>query len=441
MVNRKCLLFIFLVFLFVFNPINLFAQKNDSQNEQLSDDEIENVEETWQILEWEEEDPDFVLNFEIVIEEYNKSSYEWSEVRRIETKDNSTSYKIEPQLPSGIYRYKIITYNLIQLPVAESEYFDLVIQRAYQPQVREFNVKSSLTSTIYLDEINDGIFKVEGINLFSPNLDDEKHTTYVLRSFFNTVLPLEVNSELKNEARSTYELDVHFDMNDIDVGSYHFIATDASGLRSNKDSSSLLTVKFKKRFDFDVSGGYALPVEMSDDKDNALSNYFKSPVFPFSAAAKTSFMFSKHKYGYLGLGLEAFYTRMYKPNLNIEKENYVLDGNLIQGFVNAIYQFPIRKKTGKDKSKTKLVSMLELHGGVGLSFINDLKFTFEVAGHNIYSTPVNYMFISFDIGGTAQYYLTNRWFIEANADVIISPFMRKNGLVMFIPSVCMGWQF
>ena len=125
-----------------------------------ADDEEENPafvgnpltpEESWQILSWEEKNPGAVLKYEVVVE--SASAHE--ELRRMETKRSETSIHVFPLLPPGRYRYKVVTYDLVGSPAAESDWTNITIYAAHQPEIS--SIKSTLkhSSTIYLDEIND----------------------------------------------------------------------------------------------------------------------------------------------------------------------------------------------------------------------------------------------------------------------------------------------
>ena len=89
-------------------------------------------------------------------------------------------------------------------------------------------------------------------------------------------------------------------MNDLDVGTYTFIATDASGLQNEIDKNNEIIVKFKKSVDFDISGGYTLPVILFDD---TIKDYLGSNIWPLSFSARLSFMPFKNRLGYFGIGL------------------------------------------------------------------------------------------------------------------------------------------
>ena len=103
--------------------IILFSQKLYSEEKQdeisLKDTEV-SAEEKWQYLEWEEENPEFVLNYEVIIEALDETNGIYTQINRLQTETNNTYIQVKPFLPPGNYRYKVITYNLIGIAVVES---------------------------------------------------------------------------------------------------------------------------------------------------------------------------------------------------------------------------------------------------------------------------------------------------------------------------------
>ena len=274
MVIRKRLLCALLVLAVACSTVSAKSKKKSKNGLQTSatevnadkektDDEIEegNAEDAWQYLEWEEDYPEYVQKYEIVIEEKKDEKTDWKEINHLFTEDNTTRVQINPLLGPGLYRYKVITYDLIGIPEIESDWFEFNIYRAYMPQVRSVEAAVSHSSTIYLDEVNDGIFTVTGRNLFElqEGLTDTSFTSYrILNARRNTEAPITpVITEFSDNNR---RLRVQFDMNELDTGTYYFAATDASGLTAENSKDNMFTVKFRKAVDFDVAAGYACPI-------------------------------------------------------------------------------------------------------------------------------------------------------------------------------------
>lgn len=409
------------------------AAEAASENGEVTEEEItndDNPDTAWQYLEWIEDYPEYVQKYEVVIEEKKDDKTDWKEINRLFTEDNTTRVQIKPLLTPGLYRYKVITYDLIGIPEIESDWFEFNIFRAYIPQVR--NVEASVThsSTIYLDEINDGLFTVTGRNLFelqeSPT--DTSFTTYevinVRKKNADPIIP-----NITEFSDNNRRLRVQFDMNELDTGTYYFTATDASGLTTVNGKENTFVVKFRKAVDFDVSAGYTCPVIVFGDR---MKNYLNTSVLPISANVKIALMPFKRRFGYVGIGIDATYSRLMTTT-----EGYELNGNYITGNLIAIYQLPIRIKSKKDSTKLRHIVTLEVHAGGGLAMFNDTKFHFP---HNISSEPLN----SFDFcaiaGISGQVYFTNRLYAEIGADFVM-PFIQSLPMGYIKPVAAVGWQF
>ena len=328
-----------------------------------------------------------------------------------------------------MYRFKVITYDLIGLPSVESEWKTFSIYKAYKPQVNDISSKVNGSSTLYLEEVNDGIFSVSGRNLFetSKNEKNIQFTKYFVVNQNdkkqNILVP-----EILNVEKNNRKIEFQMNMKDLDVGVYDFFAEDASGLKSESKNNSNFTVKFRKRMDLDLSAGYLLPVILFDD---TINHYMGSNIWPLSGTVKMSFMPFKRSFGYFGVGLAGTYSRLFA-----DFPRYKIDGNLITAHLNFVYQLPIRFRI-KNSDQRRHAFSLELHGGVGATFFNDMQFHFP---HNIDSEKLNSINLSFDVGGAVQVYITSRLYAEVGVDFVMA-FMSDMQFGVLHPSVCIGWQF
>ncbi len=428
----------FLIFavVFVFFSALIFAQEQKTAEdfsanleESILEEETElSAQELWQYLEWEEENPEYVLHYEVVIESFSEKTKTFEEINRIMTEDNSSKVQVNPLLAPGVYRYKVISYNLVDVPEVESSWFEFKIYKAYQPEVSDIKSLANRTGTLFLEEINDGVFNISGKNLFElPQSDsDISFTDYaLLNSKKKNAEPI-IPEILENEKNR--RLKVYFDLKKLDVGKYNFVATDASGLKSSVDRRSEIEVKFKKRVDFDLSAGYVFPVVLYD---GTFEKYLDTNLLPLSATARASFVPFKHRFGYFGFGIFGSYSRIFA-----DYSNYQIDGNLINADALFVYQLPVRVKI-KNSEKRRHILTFELHGGAGLSFFNDLKFHFE---HDIVSDPLNSINLNAIAGGAVQLYITNRIYTEIATDYLMA-FLNDMDFGMILPSVSVGWQF
>ncbi len=401
---------------------SIFGEAEISEETELS------AQEKWQYLEWEEENPEYVLHYEVVIESFLEKADAFEEIRRIMTEDNSSKVQVNPLLAPGVYRYKVISYNLVDVPEVESSWFEFKIYKAYQPEITDIKSQANRTSTLFLEEINDGIFNISGKNLFAlPQSESEiSFTEYELLNSKKKKTGAIIPKIIENEKNR--RLKVQFDMKKLDVGKYNFVAKDASGLKSSVDRRSEIEVKFKKRMDFDLSAGYVFPVVLYD---GTFEKYLDTNLMPLSATARASFMPFKHRFGYFGVGVFGTYSRIFA-----DYNNYQIDGNLINADALFVYQLPVRVKFKNSENRRHILT-LEAHGGAGISFFNDLKFHFA---HDIVSEPLNSINLNAVFGGAVQFYITNRLYSEFSVDCILA-FLSDMDFGMVLPSLSIGWQF
>lgn len=414
-----------LLLLYVLFSAAAFAQEIEEDG--LQESEI-SAQEQWQYLEWEEENPEYVLHYEVVIEVFSEKKGTFEELNRIMTEDNSNRVQVNPLLSPGVYRYKVISYNLVDVPEVESSWFEFKIYKAFQPEINDIKSNVNRTGTLFLEEINDGIFNIFGKNLFalSESDSDISFTDYVLLNSKKKNAEPIIPQILENEKNR--RLKIQFDLKKLDVGKYNLIATDASGLKNKADHRSQIEVKFKKKVDFDLSAGYVFPVVLYD---GTFEEYLDTNILPLSVTARATFVPFKHRFGYFGFGFFSSYSRIFA-----DYNNYQIDGNLINADALFVYQLPVRVKF-RNLEKPRHLMTLELHGGAGLSFFNDFKFHFE---HNIVSEPLNSINLGAIAGGAMQFYLTNRLYAELSADYLMV-FLADMDFGMILPALSIGWQF
>ncbi|WP_296706355.1 hypothetical protein, partial [Treponema sp. UBA7570] len=57
--------------------------------------------------------------------------------------------------------------NLVDVPEVESSWFEFKIYKAYQPEILDIKSAANRSATLFLEEINDGVFNISGKNLFA----------------------------------------------------------------------------------------------------------------------------------------------------------------------------------------------------------------------------------------------------------------------------------
>ncbi|MBQ0166445.1 MAG: hypothetical protein KBT02_04960 [Treponema sp.] len=357
-----------------------------------------------QRFEWQQ--IDYIQKFEFHLEMKDAATGLWTETECIETKDNH----IEIPLDSGIYQYKIVVFNLLGKPELESEWIPLEINKVYQPKV-----DSVSSPTVYLED-KDGELTLSGKGL----LGSSKLTLWNEEGIAFDVENLGSDDKFR-------ELKLYTDPELLLPGVYTLTIENEGGLST---TFTPITVKYRKAWDLDVAVGYACVLNLFDSN---FKNYFGETMFPFGAGAKISVMPIKKGWGYLGFGLNATYSLMNDLEMKPVETGYELSGNYIAGYFDIIYQYPIRNQ----KKNNNLRAIFEGHVGAGLVLLNDITFHFP---HDINTEPFNILYLSAQFGGSAQYYLTKRLYVELNLDVTITPSIDMN-MGNLVPTVMIGWQF
>lgn len=427
MQNKSFLHFTVFIALFysIFSSPLLFAkEKHEIKASDLTLDDAKEsnseLNEICQPLSWESAGD--VSKYEITIEKLDEETGNAKQVYFHETNEDETQkclIHIEPVLPPGKYRFHIAVYNILGILEEELGSTDeLIIRKAYMPEVKDVSYPMYMRSVIYLDDLdNNGIIEIEGKNLFEPDLSKQKliYTDYFLKSDKRSIYPDEILSHDEKNRKLTFR----FEMKKLDVGNYHFYAQDASGLHSEETLSNKLTVKFRKWADLDVEAGYVFPIVLHD---GTFSEFLDTNILPLSAQAKLSFMTFKHSWGYLGFGLRATYSR-----LDSEFDSYSIDGNIGTGHLMFIYQLPTFRRR----------LFLEAHAGAGVTYFHNMYFHFS---NDIDSEQYNSMSLSFIAGCAAQLYINKRFFTELAADYAIT-LNGETTLGMLMPAAGIGWQF
>lgn len=371
-----------------------------------------------------------VLKYEITIEQYSILHNGWMKYFEHETNDEETQnciIYIEPTLPPGKYRSTIKVYNILGiLESSLTSQDEFLVRQAFQPEVRNVTYPLYSRSTIYLDDLdNNGVVEVEGRNLFNlpetrQPVPDIQATEYYLEGSKGKIKP----ESIIHHDDSNRKLTLQFDMKELDVGKYHLVAKDASGLHSENNASSEFAVKFRKWMDFDIEAGYTYGIVLHDD---TIENYLGNTMFPLSGQFKISLIPIKFNRVYFGLGIRGNYSYF-----KSEHEGYDIDGNIMNGHVILICQIPRPLPIGKPRSW-----FLEVHGGVGVTYFHNVKFHFP---HDIVSKQLNTLSLSYDAGASLMFYLTKRLFVELGADYV---FTQNKDMPMgeALPYAGIGWQF
>lgn len=381
---------------------SLFAQTFDNEACYIveTDDGIQYT----QRFEWEQ--IEYIQKYEFHIELKDAKKGTWNEIACIETTGNN----VEIPLDSGNYRYKIIVFNLLGKPELESDWIPIEIIKVYQPKVDNVS-----PGTVYLEN-QDGEITLSGKGLLSNSQLTFKNEEGIVVAVEN----LGADDKFK-------ELKFFAEPSLLMPGIYSITVDNEGGLSTTYEG---ITVKYRKTWDLDISLGYSCLLNIFDSH---FEEYFGEKFFPYGAGAKISVMPWKRPWGYLGFGISGNYILLNDLKMAPVTTGYQISGNYIAGYFNFVYQYAIRNKTKNNNVR----ALFEAHAGGGIVMLNDVTFHFP---HNIDTEPFNVMYLSAQLGGSAQYYLTRHLYVELNCDLSITPSVDMT-MGNLIPSLMIGWQF
>lgn len=262
------------------------------------------------------------------------------------------------------YRYSVSSYNLLNKKAFTSEMQEIEVLTARIP-----HIESSSVSVIYLDEAYDSTIKVSGDNLIDT-------TQFYLLKDRRRIYPIETEVE-KNErsARITFAPDA------FDLGEW-FITAENPG---EFTSAVPLEVRYIKWYELYLSLGYAPTVFLYNDMTK---NFLGSGMNWYGGDFKLTFIPFKTTSGYWGLSLTGkfHYLRKTVPIKNTD-DSYTLDSFLTQAHLSLVYRYPLVKNR----------LMLDIHVGMGISSINNMKFSYP---NDLYSVTFDGLYFS-AIAGTS----------------------------------------
>lgn len=406
----------------------------------------------WQTLEWSADDSGSVSFYEVIVErldtspikEKNKDAastddsvadgkrfYEYTRKR---VNGDEHSVKMDPLLPSGEYRYKVMAYNLLNLLAAQSSWLSFSIVEAKQPVLHSVSIDGN-------------VITVTGKNLF---LEDDKNkgegTRYELINE-STKLAQPLKADEADGKRALLRLEGTGAIERLEAGKYRVAATDASGLAS-KETSGIFTIKANgeakvaaikededdsgkeaggKRtrasgIDGSISIGYACPITIEDDTKMLDILQTKSALFRISCTNTVKLPSggapldtpNEAKALHIGIAGSIMYTRV---------ATCKNDGNM--AIVNMLFvcQMPIIKKF-----------RLEGRAGGGVMYLNNIKGDTPSGCFLDASAGISVQFSPFSKGRLRNFYA------DAGADYTIA-FMPKGVVTFIVPAVSAGYRF
>jgi len=175
-----------------------------------------------QRLSWTPDE--YALRYEVEIEREEAGTY-----RRHLLESTNESFVLV-SLPPGNYRYRVLPYNLLNRPGRISEWLEIVIVRALDPQINEF-----LPQSFTLGRDEDYILRLFGENLISQ---DE---IYLLNNNGDRIIPREI--QILYDGKEAHLL---FSRDQLIEGMYQIFIRNPGGLEASTSGFVILSERTER---------------------------------------------------------------------------------------------------------------------------------------------------------------------------------------------------
>jgi hypothetical protein len=379
-----CLLFIFI------SCLSLGAQETEKPEDYRIDDAGNLV----QILRWSRTN---VYFYEVEIEILGENNA-WAGYH----KERTTETAMEIILVPGMYRWRVLSYNVLEKVAAGSEWQSLRIYPALDPVVNEFDPPAYFLDS-NLDEF--------ALTIRGSNFTGE--TKMYLSAKAGRIRPWEPVSIERGEGSVTAVFPVWADLA---LGEYDIIVTNPGGLQTRAEG---FRVTYKRPVDYAFTFFFAPLIPLS----GKLFKEYDQPFYPLGFSGRFSIVPFKRRWGSIGGEFTARFI-----DLTTKDERFTLNGYLLSFSANALYQRWFRNYTMN----------AALHAGAGLVPLLNMRFIHKDGAHSKQFSPVHF---ALNFGGSWQWFIWRDLFVEAGIDYM--PFLAGSGAPAGILSFTAGagWRW
>ena len=332
----------------------------------------------YQRLVWET--AQYAVSYHIILERKRETLDTYVEVLR----RNVTDSFLDISIPSGEYRFRVLSFNILGLLDSESDWEYFVVLQALQPSIVEFTPQA-----FYFDRLTPRIITMTGENLL---LDSEIYleSLTTLDEFGEPLIirPQEIHrNELGENAR------LIFAEEDLAIGKYEIVVKNPGGLNTRM---GVFSMSVAKPFDINVSAGYSPMLTLFGQTEHFMDRVF----IPVSFSLRGSFIPFKLSFGYFGFELNASYSL-----LTSASDGFKTEAHLVLIHVDLLYQYWLIRRT------------LAINGraGVGFAGVFNLHFVYNT-GHS--SDPMGIAAFTFNLGASVQWLFYKQIFIEGGVEYI-----------------------
>jgi hypothetical protein len=310
---------------------------------------------------------------------------------------------VELSLPPGMYRYRILSYNVLGRVGAVSDWKGIRVFAAKEPAAAGYSPASYFVDSLE----GECTLTITGNDL----VEDAQVYLIAKKEGAKPVEPVSIRYGV-----DTNSLVAVFRTEGLSLGAYDIVITNPGGLSQVLEGFS---VGFESPRDINVSLGYApfLPLY------GYLFDTYDVSFYPLGFYGRISVVPIKRLWGWLGIELSTHYADM-----GTEHSAYSLSGRMVSVYADALYQ----------RWNSSYTLALNLRLGSGLSILSNIKFSHQDGSQ---SETVGRALFAINAGASAYWLVWKSVFIEAGVEYVhlFSPQSPAPGFI--IATIALGKRF
>jgi hypothetical protein len=346
-----------------------------------------------QTLAWDRSNAYF---YEVELQRRNAAE-QWEGFLKERTEENFLEVSLSP----GMYRYRIVSYNVLGRAAAVSDWSGIRIYPAREPVVESFSPPA-----FFVDSRQETFT----LTLRGADLMEEARVYIIAKT--EAAKPAESRSAEHGEDGAV--LSAVFSAEGLVLGDYDIVVINPGGLRSVTEG---FTVSFEKPLDLSASLGYAplLPLY------GGLFQEYDRPFYPLGFYGRFSALPLKRLWGSIGGDFQFRFI-----NMTTRDDRFVLRGQMLLFSLHGLYQKWFRDYT------------MALGFRLGGAYAPMLNMRFE---HRDGSNSSKETLARFALGGGVlwQWQVWQGLFVEAGLDYL--HFAASPGPGFLQASAGLGWKF
>jgi hypothetical protein len=362
---------VFLIVLFAVSP--LFGQESSgaSSGEVSSDYRLGEDGKIRHRIAWTRANAYF---YEIEIEKIGPGA-----VWNLEFKERTEQTFLELSLPPGMYRYRILNYNVLGRVGAISEWTGIRVFFAKQPAAESYS-----PAAYFVDSLaGEFTLTITGRDLA------EEALVHIAAKKGGTPVPA---SSIKYSPDET-SITAVFPAEELALGAYDIVITNPGGIQQIIEG---FTVSFTRPLDINVSLGYAPVLPLY----GYLFDTYDAPFYPLGFYGRAGAVPFKWLWGWIGFELSLHYA-----DLKTEDNAYTLTGSMINAGANMLFQ----------RWMHNYATAINVRLGGGITAISNIEFSHRDSSR---SENTGAILFTINAGAAVQRFIRKSIFVEAGLEYV-----------------------